>query len=275
MVLKAILDSLDEVAEPIREHYVERNGKYELAAEGFRTQADVDRLNAALVKERNDHKVVRERYAPLATLGVDTDVILDRVTRFPELEIASQGKIDDKKLEEIVGQRLSAKLSPVERELKIARDAVAERDGLINQYKDRDRVNTIHESVRQAATKANMLPAALEDALMLGERVFEIDETGRVVTRDGVGVTPGVDAAVWLADMQAKRPHWWPTSQGAGAGGGGRQIPGGGTGGNPFTAESWNMTEQGRLFKENPQRAHDMAKAAGTTVGGRKPMPRR
>lgn len=107
---------------------------------------------------------------------------------------------------------------------------------------------------------------------MLAERVFEVDDEGNVTTKDGVGVTPGIAADVWLTEMQDKRPHWWPQSQGGGAGGSG----GGGAGGkNPFSAEGWNLTEQGRLVRENPEKADQMAKAAGTTVGGGRPAAKK
>ena len=45
--------------------------------------------------------------------------------------------------------------------------------------------------------------------------------------------------------------------------------PAGGKGGsvaNPFLKETWNMTEQGKMLRENPALAKEMAAAAGATV---------
>lgn len=45
--------------------------------------------------------------------------------------------------------------------------------------------------------------------------------------------------------------------------------PAGGSGGetaNPFAKETWNMTEQGKLFKENPAQAREMAASAGIKI---------
>lgn len=45
--------------------------------------------------------------------------------------------------------------------------------------------------------------------------------------------------------------------------------PKGGTGGsekNPFSKESWNMTEQGKLLTENPAQAKELAAAAGISI---------
>ena len=47
--------------------------------------------------------------------------------------------------------------------------------------------------------------------------------------------------------------------------------PNGGSGGgpaNPFAKETFNLTEQGRLFKENPKQAQALAAAANITIGG-------
>jgi len=78
---------------------------------------------------------------------------------------------------------------------------------------------------------------------------------------------------VFLTEMQDKRPHWWPKSVGGGAGGSGNGFGGAA---NPWTAENWNMTQQGAYVKENGMdKATQMAKAAGTTVGGMKPAAKK
>lgn len=41
---------------------------------------------------------------------------------------------------------------------------------------------------------------------------------------------------------------------------------GGGTGKNPFAKDSFNLTEQGKLLKDNPVQAREMAAAAGITI---------
>ena len=103
---------------------------------------------------------------------------------------------------------------------------------------------------------------------MNAERMFEITEEGQVITKDGVGVTPGVAPDVWLSEMQPKRGHWWPASTGGGAKG----SKGANFASNPWTKENWNMTEQGKILStQGREKAEQMAKAAGTSLGGRKP----
>ena len=88
------------------------------------------------------------------------------------------------------------------------------------------------------------------------------------MTKENVGCTPGISPEVWLNEMQSKRPHWWGPSGGGGAGGSGgqRQFTN-----NPWTNENWNLTEQGKILMENASRADQLAKSAGTTVGGKRP----
>ena len=71
--------------------------------------------------------------------------------------------------------------------------------------------------------------------------------------------------------MQEKRPHWWPVASGGGGTGSGA---GGGFTDNPFSHAHWNMTKQGEAQRSDPARAERMAKAAGTTVGGTRPVPK-
>ena len=271
MALKAILDTIDDLPEEIRKEYVEKNGKFELQVDGMKTQADVERLQGALTKERNEHKIVRERLGMLGDRKVeDVLQILDRV---PELEAAAAGKLDETKLNELVEGRIKTKLAPVEREKGQLAQRVQELTGIVEQYQTKDKVRSIHDAVREAVSKAQgFQPSAVEDALLYAERMLEIGEDGRVITRDGVGVTPGVDAIVWLTEMQAKKTHWWGPSQGGGAGG---NRTGGAGGLNPWSAEGWNMTEQGRILRENRSRAEQLAKSAGTAIGGPRPQARK
>lgn len=271
MALKAVVDKIDDIPEQYRDLYSERNGKWELTGvEGVKTQADIDRLSSALEKERNDHKQTRASLTAWGDLKPDDTIA--KLDRMGELEAAAAGKIDDKKIEDMVEARVKSRLAPVERDLiKTKTDLVASQ-GEVTNYKQREKTTKIHETIRRAGSAAKLLDTAIEDAIVLGERVFDVNESGDVVTKDNSGVTPGVGPDVWLTDMQQKRPHWWPASAGGGAngGGGGSKIAN-----NPFSAEHWNLTEQGKLVNESPAKADQYAKAAGTKVGGPRPQAKK
>lgn len=271
MALKAVVDKIDDIAEPFRELYSERNGKFELTGvEGMKTQADIDRIQASLIKERNDHKATKDKFSTFADL--DLSEIQAKLDKYPELEAAAAGKLDEKQIDSLVEGRIKTRLAPLERELKTAKNALGEKDEIITKFTIKDKQRKITRAVSEAAKKAGLQDTAVEDAVLLGERVFELNEDGSVTTKDGVGCTPGIDPVVWFSEMQPKRPHWWGPSAGGGAGGN-RGSNNGGM--NPWAHDTWNMTEQGKILRENPTRADQLAKSAGTTVGGRKPAARK
>jgi len=273
MALKAIVDTLEGLDEHVAGLYTQRGDKFELSVEipgieGVKTYTDFANLNNALRKERNDHKAIKDRFAPLGERKVED--ILTIFDRLPELEAKAAGAIDDTKLETIVTGRLTAKLAPVERELQTTREALGQRDATIAAYQLKEVQRTIGDSVRVATSKLKVVDSAVEDVTLLAERIFTIDEDGKVVAKDNVGCTPGISPEVWLNEMQNKRPHWWGPSAGGNApGNNGR--PGNGGAGNPWSADGWNMTEQGRIYSENAARAEQLARSAGTTVGGKRP----
>jgi hypothetical protein len=272
MKLKPVVDNLDDVNSAFHELYTERGGKYEFTGvEGMKTQADVERVQTALAKERADHKTVKDQLASI-TAGRKPEEVVALLDKLPELEAAAAGKVDDEKLNGIVEVRIKSRLAPLERELGQVKTTLAEKDQIIDGFTKKDKTRMIHDAVRLAATGAKILPEALEDAILLADRIFEVDDAGKVVAKDNVGVTPGIDPSVWFTDLQPKRPHWWGASFGGGAGGN-RQGQSGAV--NPWTHEHWNMTEQGKIYSASADRANQLAKQAGTTVGGQKPAPRK
>lgn len=85
-----------------------------------------------------------------------------------------------------------------------------------------------------------------------GVEKFTFDKDGKPV---------GVDELV--TTYKESVPHVFKTEQQQ------RYNPLGGSGGgavNPFDAKTFNLTEQGKLLKENPAQAKEMAAAAGMTI---------
>lgn len=269
MALKAILDSIEELSDDLKEHYKkdERTSKFVLDLEDFdgmpRVKSLKDENAQARIKNRDLTKVV-DGYKALGEL-TDVQAKLDK---YPELEAAAAGKLDETKLNELVEGRLKTKIAPIERERETLRGQVTDLGAMVEQFKSKETQRIICDSVRAAATKLKVTETAIEDATMYGDRLFTVDDSGAVVAKDNVGITPGISPEVWLTDMQSKRPHWWGPSQGGGAGG----NRGGNSGGvNPWTDAHWNMTEQARIYKEDKTKAEQLAKNAGTTIGGLRP----
>lgn len=270
MGIKAVVESLDEVEEKYHDLYTERDGKFELTGvEGMRTEADVTRVQSSLTKERNDHKSAKEKLRAFGDL--DPVTVRETLDRIPELEAAAAGKLDDAAINGIVETRIKTRVAPLERELGVLKTQVAEKDVVIGNYATRDRQTAIAGAISKAAKAAGVTDSAIEDAVVLGERVFELDEHGEVRARDGVGCTPGIEPQVWLTEMQDKKPHWWGESFGGGANprNTGKGVV------NPWSHEHWNSTAQSKIYKESPTRAEQLAKSAGTTLGGARPAAKK
>jgi hypothetical protein len=267
MALNAIHETLDEIPEQYRDLYSERDGKFELTGiQGVKTTADTDRLTESLRKERSEHDATKAKFRPWAELKHDE--VMASLDRIPELEAAAADKIDDTKLDEMVERRITTRLAPLERENAELKSNLEEATGQVGELSGTINSTKIKDALRKAATGSKIIDTAVADVLG-HERVFELTEDGQVRTKEGVGVTPGLEPDVWLKDRMEDRPHWWPPSKGGGAGGSGGS--GGLTGNNPWHADHWNLTEQGKAYNENPDKAKQMAEAVGSHIGATEP----
>jgi len=276
MELEAIHKTLEEIPEGFRELYTEKNGQWELTGvKGIKTQADIDRQAEALKKEKNDHKAAKEKLAVWGELNHDE--VVAKLERYPELEEASKGKLDEAKLDEMATKRaealLRSRLSPIERENRDLKKKVDELTLETTTLKTKESNRTIQDELRKALVAAKVLPEAYDDAFLLGERVLEVTDEGKVLTKENAGWTPGIGPEAWVSELQDKRVHWWPPAQGGNAKGSGpRNVTGSA---NPWSHEGWNSTAQGAFVRSHGrEKAEQMAKAAGTTFGGTRPKPK-
>lgn len=271
MRLKAIYNSIEDIPEQYRDLYSERNGQYELTGiEGVKTEADVDRVRVGASKEREAHSETK------AKLKVYTDAFGDRpveeitadLDRIPELEATGgTGEVDQTKIDALVDARVRKEIAPLERENKKLTEQNTELTTENTTLKTKETSRTIREGLRTAATDAKMQASAVDDLLMY-ETLFELDDEGKPIMKDGVGYTPGIPPEAWIGDMKDKRPHWWGPSAGGGAGGGNGMGSGGE---NPWSHKHWNLTKQGEMINADRGKAEAMAKSAGSSIGGRRP----
>lgn len=252
----------EDVPEAHKELYTERDGKWILTGVEGGGYDNVQRLQGSLEKERTDHKATKAKVAKLG--GLNIDVLLQEHSEYDELKLrADNNKFDDTKIEEMVTIRLKQKVAPFERENADLKTKLAASETEVTALRTEQTSGKIKSQIRKAATKLKVTDTALEDVELLGERLFEIDDSGRVVAKDNVGVTPGIDVEMWLGDQREKRPHWFPGNVGGGSGGGKGAS---GYGSNPWSADGWNLTEQGKIIKEDRVKAERMAAMHGVDL---------
>lgn len=212
MALAATVDTLEEVPELLREHYIARNGKFVLDTEG--DQRIVNARKEAQ-EERRKRQELENRLKGFGDLKPE-DIEALRMRRKreeDEEETASQRM-----------QRLRTELDEVKRSTEMT---TREKDAALAQVRaelNQERIGTRIRSVAQAKVQS----WAIEDAVLNGMRTFRQDETGKISAFEGderlLGKN-GEDLTIdeWLDGMRQSRPGWFPEGSANGNQGGGAQ----------------------------------------------------
>lgn len=262
MALNAIYSTQEDIPENYRELFQENSeGKFEIQVVGVKTQADVDRVQNSLEKERGETKKAKERLAMYTALGEDPEEIQARLDHIAELE-AGQGEIDEDKLNQLAEARAAKQIAPKDREIKKLNDKVFAQDQQLSAVQTKLNNYLIDAAANAAAASEKMRVEAQPDFLLFARSNFVVDENENVITSEKSQFGAGLSAKEVLKDLKETRPHWWPDSEGGGAGGSGTKLGGE----NPWAEKTLNLTRQGEIFRENPERARMLAKAAGKTL---------
>jgi hypothetical protein len=264
MAIKLSYDSETDVPDAHKALYTESGDKWLLTGvEGMKTQKDIDSLKEVVTKERNLRKEAEDKAKKFDKLGErDPDDVLKALDEVEELrakiEAGEGGKVDEAALQKRVDAAVARATNPLERQLT---EVTKERDTLketSEQLGGRIRKTTLESALTEAAAGMAVRPSAVPDVLRYQD-LFEIAEDGKTITtKDGVGVTPGLDPKMWLDDMKPVRDHWWADSVGGGAGGNDGKKP---AGGNAFKLGS--LTAVSELVRTDPEKALSQAQAAG------------
>lgn len=250
--LELSYDSQDEIPAGFEGLYTEKDGKHVLTrVKGLATRENVARLETALNKERNDHKASKQKYATLNTYGSLEEVVA-KLDSIPELEAKAAGSKDPANIDALV----AAKVAPLQRTLDQTQLQLKDLQAENSTYKQKEVSHKIKDAVTTAATALKLKAAAIPDAIMYAERVLMLDDSGNVVTKDGVGVTPFLDPKSWLEEVIPTKQHWLEESVGGDAGGG---KGNGDFSGNPYSEANWSISEQMKLYKANPTKAKQLA----------------
>lgn len=254
MALKFKFKTRDEIPAELQPHYVERDGAWTLDADGIVEKAKLEEFratNVAILKERDDFK---KRFE-----GIDPDAVRQLADDKRKLEEAAQIKAGE--VDKVLAARLKAELD------KVHAPVVAERDALHGRLT----AIQIDQAVVNEATKRGLRATAIPDITARARMTFSLVngvpqalEAGNQTARMGKdGMTP-MTLAEWVDALVSDAPHLFEANAGGGAAGSGS---GGAAGGNrsvknPFRKETWNLTEQMKLQKSDPQVAARLKAAA-------------
>lgn len=171
---------------------------------------------------------------------------------------------DPKKVEELVERRVADMKKTHETELQTLRDENGK-------LKTKNAQTIIDAALLEAGTKAGLRPTAQQDLIARGRVVFSLAEDGETIQAvDSQGQPVYGDAGdkltpdSWIRKISKEASHLFGDSSGGGASPpGGGKPPGNTSKGNPWMKDSWNLTEQGRLIREDREKARQLAHAAG------------
>ena len=276
MALKYKFKSKDEVPAEHLSLYTERDGAWVLDVEGAVEKAKLDEFrnnNLALSKERDE---LKQRFD-----GIDPDAaraLLSEKQKLEEekllrgnAEASAAEKVEKDKaaererIEKVIEGRVKGIKADLEKQVG---NLTAERDAL------NARLTTIQidQGVLTVATKRGLRPTAIADITSRARSVFKLvngapaafDSDGKSVRYGRDGLTP-MTLEEWVDTQVSEAPHLFESNAGGGAagnasGGGGNRPHG--LVKNPYKKETWNLTEQMRVQKSDPQLAARLKAAA-------------
>ena len=202
----------------------------ETATEGLKN------TNAALKTEKTELKTKFDTLnGHFEKLGGDEGIgallaIQERFSKDEQGKLLSEGKYD-----EWYEQRTDALRKDHANQIEQVEKKYTDSNSRAEALESKLRQTVLKADVLSAAKDASIKPEAVADVQLRAERAFSFDqERDMLVIKDEAGgVLFGKDGktpksvAEWLDEQKETARHWWPDSQGGGAGGSGDPAGGG------------------------------------------------
>ena len=246
MALKFKFKTREEIPAELQPHYVERDGAWTLDTDGVVEKTKLEEFrtsNVTLLKERDD---LKKRFE-----GIDPDEVRRLADENRSLRTAT--------LSEDAKREMDAQLKTTKAGFEKQLAAVtSERDALHGRLT----AIQIDQAVVTEATKRGLRPTAIPDIAARARTNFKLvngvpqafEADGQTARMGKDGMTP-MTLAEWIDALVSDAPHLFEANAGGGAAGSGSGGAGNRSVKNPFRKETWNLTEQMKLQKSDPQLA--------------------
>ena len=259
MALKYKYATKQEIPAEQQSLYVERDGAWTLDADGVVEKSKLDEFratNVALMKERDD---IAKKFE-----GIDPDAMRQLAEDKRKLEEAQtlRSATTAGEIEKVIETRLKNARAEWDKQHGVV---VAERDTLHGRLS----AIQIDQAVVNEATKRGLRPTAIPDITARARMTFKLvngvpqafDGDSQTARMGKDGTTP-MTLAEWVDALVSDAPHLFEANAGGGAAGSGSGGAGNRSVKNPFRKESWNLTEQMKIQKNDPQLAARLKAAA-------------
>jgi len=245
MALKNKYTNAGEVPAELKSFYVERDGAFFLDAE---RDGKIDELRATNISVMKERDALLKRFE-----GVDPDAVRQLADEKRKLEEAAQLKAGE--VDKVMDARIKAARAEWDKQHGVV---VAERDLLTGRLT----AIQIDQAVVTEATRHGLRPTAIPDITARARMTFKLvngvpqafEGDGQTARLGKDGVTP-MTLAEWVEALGSDAPHLFEANAGGGAAGSGGGAAGNRSVKNPFRKESFNLTEQMKLQKTDPQLA--------------------
>lgn len=200
---------------------------------------------------------------------------MDWIKTILENAVITDGKLDIEATMKAVNTEFPKHAVPKQDYNDKVKELGTANDTIIGLKKDNEDNTELQTKIKDYETEINNLKAAAANTqreYILKDKLKECGATDvdyiiykqgglDKFTFDKDGNPVGVDDV--LKPMKEASPHLFRVDNG-----GGYRPAGGGnpSGKNPFAKESFNLTEQGKLLRDDPTRARELAATAGVTI---------
>lgn len=159
---------------------------------------------------------------------------------------------------------LTAQIADRDKQLTTLKKAVGDNEQLKAQIEGLQKANKEQKEAADARIKTLQLDSAIK--LAIGDTAQDVDIVTGLIKRDALvlgedGKVSGLKEQV--EDLRKTKPFLFKqerTNPYQPHGGTGPQVD------NPFAKDTFNLTKQGQLLKENPEKARELASAAGVKI---------
>ena len=257
MALKYKYVKREEIPAEVASLYVERDGAFVLDAEGATDKVKADEMRSHNVELRKKVEELEARFE-----GIDPEAVKALAAEKEKLE--EEQRLKEGKFQEVMESRLKNAKGEWDKQMTAL---TSERDALTSRLT----AIQIDQGVITTATKRGLRPTAIPDITSRARSVFKLVKgVPQAFEADGSSVRYGKDGVSpmtleeWVDAQVSDAPHLFESNAGGGAAG---NPAGGGAGSqrsvkNPFRKDTWNLTEQMKLLKSDPQLAARLKAAA-------------
>lgn len=268
---QAVIDDVESIPEEYRELYEEQDGAQVLKMDLMQNHPAYKTVKSTADKMDREKKAVKKQLAEmqekLSQIPEDFDpsayqTMVDELAELREaVEAGDDGKKGGKDKKEIPSQ-IKALESKMNRAATEAQAEIKKRDDRIGTLAGKLERVLIDDGLTKSLIEAGIDPkflkaskAMLRDLVTLRE---EDDDFEAIVETDAGEQSLSDFVKDWAGTDEGKL--FIKPASGSGSEGGGK---GSNIEGNPFKKETANVTEQGRIVRDDPEKARRLMKAAG------------